>query len=154
MKLTIQQLQRMRNSEKFNDYFQKTTQTLIEQINSLNKIASSFSSFAKLPQLTITTVNVAQKLSLVINLMKNNADQIPIRYIGPSDGVFARTDEQQISQVFTNLITNALQAIGDNANGNIIVILKNDTEERIQISISDNGCGIPEDIQSKIFFPN
>ena len=154
MKLTIQQLQRMRNSEKFNDYFQKTTQTLIEQINSLNKIASSFSSFAKLPQLTITTVNVAQKLSLVINLMKNNADQIPIRYIGPSDGVFARTDEQQISQVFTNLITNALQAIGDNANGNIIVILKNDTEKRIQISISDNGCGIPEEIQPKIFFPN
>lgn len=153
MKLTIQQLQRVYGTERFTDYFTKASQTLVEQIDTLARIASSFSLFAKLPQLVLTDVDIAQKLSGVVELMKNNTYNIPIRYIGPTEGVLVHTDEQQVSQVFTNIILNALQALEDTRGGNIIIVLKSESTQ-VTISISDNGSGIPSDIQEKIFVPN
>jgi signal transduction histidine kinase len=71
--------------------------------------------------------------------------------VGPDSGVTVLADQEQISQVFVNIIKNAIQA----APSDIIVVLNALYSEReIQISISDNGPGIPADIQEKIFRPN
>lgn len=153
MKLTIQQLQRIYDTPRFASYFKSASTTLVSQIDTLSKIAASFSLFAKLPQLVIGEVDIAQKLYEVVSLMKNNSQVIPIRYIGPAEGVFVHTDAQQISQVFTNIILNALQVLETTPDGNIIIVLKVDGTRTI-ISISDNGPGIPVDIQDKIFVPN
>ena len=62
-----------------------------------------------------------------------------------------RADKEQISQVFVNILRNALQA----SPTDIIVMLNTNYSEReVQISISDDGTGIPEDIQPRIFRPN
>ena len=71
-------------------------------------------------------------------------------------------DYNQISQVINNIIINARQAMSDK--GEILIKaenLENNTSDAIlpankkyiKITISDNGIGIPEDIQSKIFNP-
>ena len=156
MKLIIQQLQRtkkLNDPERFNEYFDKSTTMLIEQINDLSRIAQSFSQFDKMPEAKPANVDVAARLFSVITLFRNNQLQIPIRYIGAESGVYAMADEEQISQVFNNLIKNALQAIDNKAEGDIIVMLQQ-KENCVEISISDNGCGIPEEIQEKIFRPN
>lgn len=155
MKLTIQQLQRLQQAgdERFEAYFKKSTTMLIEQIDNLSKIAQSFSQFAKMPEVITTEVDIARKLSTVIALFRNNQSQTPIRYIGAESGVMAKADEEQISQVFNNIIKNALQAIENKEDGDIIVILKQENNN-VEISISDNGYGIPEQIQEKIFLPN
>ena len=171
MRLTIQQMQRLHAKtfvnegllsketedeeilKQYNTYFEKSSITLIEQIDTLSKIASTFSSFAKMPELQIVPVNVASKLFSVITLFRNNNASVPIRYIGAETGVWAMTDELQISQVFNNLIKNALQAIENKEGGDIIVILK-ETSKEVVISISDNGCGIAPDTRNKIFRPN
>lgn len=155
MKLTIQQLRRTKQigDERFNEYFEKSTNLLIEQIDNLSKIAQSFSQFAKMPEVVTAEVDIAQKLYSVITLFRNNSADIDIRYIGAVEGVHALADNEQISQVFNNLIKNALQAIGNKNNGNIIVMLK-ELENTVEISVSDNGCGIPDDIKDKVFSPN
>ncbi len=171
MRLTIQQMQRLHKKtfektgvlsaesehaedfKPYNAYFEKSSVTLIEQIDTLSKIASSFSSFAKMPEMQIVPVNVANKLFSVITLFRNNNASVPIRYIGAETGVWAMTDELQISQVFNNLIKNALQAIGDKEGGDIIVILKEAAKE-VEISVSDNGCGIAPEVRDKVFIPN
>lgn len=155
MKLTIQQLQRtkMMGGERFDEYFDKSTKVLIEQIDNLARIASSFSAFAKMPEVVTAPVNVAEKLYSVITLFRNNNANVPIRYVGAETGVMALADSEQISQVFNNLIKNALQAIEDRPGGDIIVILK-ETADDVEISVSDNGCGIPEEIREKVFRPN
>jgi signal transduction histidine kinase len=56
----------------------------------------------------------------------------------------------ELNQVWTNLIHNALQAM-DNKGSLTIDAIKN--EENIQISITDSGTGIPLEIHSKIFQP-
>ena len=166
MKLTLQQLQRHKGTERFDEYFDRSTQLLIEQIETLGYIAKSFSSFAKMPEVNPTEVDVAKKLHTVITLLRNNDDQLPIRYIGPDAGIDVIADAEQITQVFTNIVRNALQAMEGQESGDIIIVLKqvpdqqrliknlSENEQWIEISISDNGPGIPEEIRSKVFVPN
>lgn len=155
MKLNLQQLQRLRSNDdpRFDEYFQRSTKMLIEQIDNLSRIASSFSTFAKMPEVVTTDIDVAEKLNTVITLFRTNQQEVPVRYIGPDKGVHAKADGEQIAQVFNNLIKNALQAIGDRKDGDIIVVLREE-KRTVEISVSDNGCGIPDEIRDKIFVPN
>ena len=166
MKLTLQQLQRTKDTPRFNEYFDRSTQLLIDQIDNLGHIARSFSSFAKMPEVTPTSVDVAAKLSNFITMMRNNPMGIPIRYIGSDAGVMALADAEQITQVFTNIVRNALQAMEGRPDSDIIIILKNANQQSIEsenldsakewvkISFSDNGPGIPRDMIEKVFVPN
>lgn len=161
MKLSVQKLQLKRGTDGFDEYFDKTTKMLIAEIDNLAHIAQSFSAFAKQPEVITTEVDIAEKLSSVITLQQSNDEQIPVRYVGPDSGIIARADNEQIAQVFVNIIRNALQAISNeqsamsNQHPDVIVVLNATYSEReVQISISDNGTGIPEDIQSRIFQPN
>ena len=164
MKLTLQLLQRTKGTERFDAAFDRSTHLLIEQIDNLSHIAKSFSSFAKMPEVNPTTVDVAAKLCNFITLMRNNPAGIPIRYIGQEQGVMAIADADQITQVFTNIVKNAMQAMQGQDNGDIIIILKSQgihlekqgcaASDWIEISISDNGPGIPMDLREKVFVPN
>ena len=169
MKLTLQQLQRTKGTERFDAAFDRSTQLLIDQIDNLSHIAKSFSDFAKMPEVNPTTVDVAAKLYDFIMFMRNNPSEIPIRYIGPDKGVNAIADADQITQVFTNIVKNAIQAMQGRPNSDIIIILKNQitktqdildflhassTNDWIEISISDNGPGIEPEARKKIFVPN
>ena len=114
----------------------------------------SISTFAKQPEVQVDEVDVAQKLTAAVALTTNNPQGVPIRYFGPEEGILVQADKEQISQVFVNIIRNAVQAIGDKPKGDIMVILKDDpSADEVEISISDNGPGIPLDIQSKMFTP-
>jgi nitrogen fixation/metabolism regulation signal transduction histidine kinase len=151
MKLSVQKLQLKHGTEQFDAYFDKTAKMLIEEIDNLAHIAQSFSTFAKQPDVVTTEVDIARKLSHVITLQRENDEQIPIRYVGADEGVIVRADKEQISQVFVNILRNALQA----SPTDIIVMLNTNYSEReVQISISDDGTGIPEDIRARIFRPN
>ena len=162
MKLSVQKLQLKRGTDGFDEYFDKTTKMLIAEIDNLAHIAQSFSTFAKQPEVITTEVDVAEKLSNVITLQRANDEQIPVRYVGPDSGVLVRADNEQIAQVFVNIIRNALQALANDQlpaanrqSPDIIVILNAAYSDReVQISISDNGPGIPESIQARIFQPN
>jgi len=160
MKLSVQKLQRLRGTEQFDAYFEKATPMLISEIDNLAHIAQSFSTFAKQPEVVTAEVDVAAKLSNVITLQRANDEQIPIRYVGADSGVTVLADQEQISQVFVNIIRNAIQAISSQPSEtrrepDIIVVLNAMYSEReVQISVSDNGPGIPEDLREKIFRPN
>lgn len=155
MKLSVQKLQLKRGTDQFDAYFEKTTQMLISEIDNLAHIAQSFSAFAKQPEVVTTEVDIAQKLSTVITLQRENDAQIPVRYVGADSGVMGLADKEQISQVFVNIIRNAIQALEGQKNGDIIVTLNPLYSEReMEITISDNGPGIPAEIQEKIFRPN
>lgn len=158
MQLRMQQLQRLHNGgdERFDSYFRESVPLFLGQIDDLSRIASSFSSFAKRPEVEPRSVDVAARLSSVIMLFRSNEYNIPIRYVGADAGVYALADSDQLPEVFTNIIKNAIQAMGETSGGNIIVTMSGvpDADGFIEISISDNGPGIPESIRDKVFVPN
>ena len=152
MKLSIQQLQRIKGTEFFDERFDHAARLLLEQFDDLGRIATTFSDFAKMPEVHPSETDIAEKLFSAVTLMRMSDPTIPIRYVGPENGVMAYADAEQVGHVFTNILKNALQALHGRKDSDIIVILKE--ADRVEISISDNGPGIPEAIQSKIFMPN
>ena len=58
-------------------------------------------------------------------------------------------DKQQMKQVLSNLVLNALQAM--KGGGKIKIQLSRKDEHYVELSIEDNGPGIPPDIREKIF---
>jgi len=152
MKLSVQQLQRIKGTEYFDERFDHASRLLLEQFDDLGRIATTFSDFAKMPEVHPSETDIAAKLFGAVTLMRMSDPSIPIRYVGPESGVQAYADPEQVSHVFTNILKNALQALQGRPDSDIIVILK--VADRVEISISDNGPGIPEAVQSKIFMPN
>lgn len=96
-------------------------------------------------------INLAENLDMILTLyanqLKHGVDLV-VDYGQNISRVMAFPDE--LSQVWTNIITNALQAI--NYQGRMEVRLA-EADERVSVSIIDNGPGIPPDIQEKIFDP-
>ncbi len=64
-----------------------------------------------------------------------------------------KADTLQVEQVFTNLLTNAIDALRDRPLPRHITISTSETMNTIRLSVKDNGPGMPPDIQLKIFDP-
>jgi PAS domain S-box-containing protein len=64
-------------------------------------------------------------------------------------------DRRALDQVFTNLITNAIQAMEDQNQGVLAIRVRpsQDDPSMVDLQISDSGPGIPEDIRKRIFEP-
>lgn len=73
-----------------------------------------------------------------------------IKIIMPTNRVYAMCDFTELEVVFTNLITNSVQAM--NNSGQIEIKLFDD-DQKTSILITDTGCGIPQNLLPKIFEP-
>jgi nitrogen fixation/metabolism regulation signal transduction histidine kinase len=155
MKLTIQQLQRMQelNPEAFNEYFKKSSQMLIDQIEHLSNIATSFSDFAKMPETHQEQVDIYERLEQVVELFRNNNEEVAIQYETQIGKAFVIADKEQLTQVFNNLLKNAIQAVPGHKKG-LIQIITSVNNKRVCIEFRDNGTGIAPEIQDKLFTPN
>ena len=154
MKLSIQMLQRSKNdgAEDLHERIDKVTKTLIEQIDTLSNIATEFSSFAQMPKSVVEEVNLVEILRNVTELHKNSGAAIQLN-LNNIETALVKADKEQLLRVFTNLIKNAIQAIDEATNGEISVSI-NPNQQYWNVSIRDNGTGIPEELKDKIFVPN
>ena len=154
MRLSVQLLQRnIDNGKATPEQIQRTTNTLIEQIDALSDIASSFSRYAKLPENHPQPLNLAELVGNVVNLY-DNAENIEFHYAfdKTKDHTY-KGDKTNLNSAVGNLVKNAVQAIGSKPNGKIEVTLQS-TEKAFIISVKDNGKGIKEEDKDRIFLPN
>lgn len=151
MKLTLQQLERtLQNGDADNDKLKRSVNSLLSQINSLNDLASSFSSFAKMPEPVMKPLELVALLSRIINLHVQEAT-ITLQTELETAPVFA--DEQLLGRILSNIVLNGIQAVPKTTTPLILVTLEaHDLYFRIEIS--DNGTGIERELIDKIFLPH
>jgi signal transduction histidine kinase len=154
MRLSIQMLQRnMENGKATTEQIQRTNNTLIEQIDALSDIASSFSSYAKLPENHPQPLDLAELVGNVVNFY-DNVGNITFTYnYDPNQNHTFNGDKTNLNSAVTNVVKNAVQAIGSKQEGRIDVSLTT-TENTFVIRVKDNGKGIKEEDKDKIFLPN
>lgn len=134
--------------------FNRMTDSLIEQIDTLTNIATEFSNFAKMPQAKNETINLNDLIQKVYQIFsqEERADfRVDLNIPERQFQVFA--DREQLQRVFNNLIKNAIQAIPDGRFGEIAVRVYQ-KEDHVVIQVKDNGSGIPEDMHKKVFLFN
>jgi nitrogen fixation/metabolism regulation signal transduction histidine kinase len=154
MKLSIQFLQRSidNNSGNVKELTTSVAKTLIEQIDHLSKIAFDFSQFANIGNTKPETFDLKEVLLPLVELYRMN-EKADISINGLDTEILLYTDKTQMNRLFTNLFQNALEANTFNQKSKIeINVLKG--SGIVQISIKDNGEGIPEEMQAHIFSPN
>ena len=150
MKLQLQLLERMPEGEKKQLQLSKTLAILFEQMNSLERISSEFSSFANFPDPQFQTNNL---VVIVQNAIDLYSSQAKISFQHP-EVLMISIDAEMIMRAVGNLIKNAIQAYGEQEKFGEIGISLNENENDIVLAIEDWAGGIPEEIQSKIFQPN
>jgi two-component system NtrC family sensor kinase len=93
--------------------------------------------------------DVLENVNTVLTIYDNKLKQINLeKYLSPVALTYAFQDE--LGQVWTNLIHNSLHAVGEKGTIKICVFEK---DKHIHVSVEDSGYGIPKEIQEKIFTP-
>jgi two-component system, NtrC family, nitrogen regulation sensor histidine kinase NtrY len=154
MKLSIQHLYRsyQDNSPDWESRLEKTTTSIIQQIDSLAAIASAFSDFAKFPLPSPDKVELNELIKDTVALFVPQSE-FNITFKHPDHPCFVYTDKKQLSRVMVNLLNNAVQSIPVDRKGKINISVNTVGKEH-HIFISDNGIGIPDELKPRIFSPN
>lgn len=154
MRLSIQHLQRaiQSNAPNVKELTSKVTDTILEQIDNLTHIASEFSNFAVMPKAVNEQLCLNDLLTNVTSLF-NEHDHVELTLQLPDNRIEVFADKNQLLRVFNNVIKNAIQAIPDDREGKINVILYM-AEHRAMVKVTDNGRGIAENEKDKVFVPN
>ena len=129
---------------------------LLNELDRLEKIVGDFVGFAKTPELKIESVSVSEMLEKVMRLVKAQAQESKVVIEADlADTLWVKGDAQRLTQVFLNLILNAIQSMpAGYKDGKIHLKGKAVVSKGIVIiSVVDNGCGIPEENIEKLFNP-
>ncbi len=90
----------------------------------------------------------------LLSLIESSIDSIvvsqKIKIIKPSNDCQIRCDFRKLEAVFANILTNSIQAVGDEGKIEVRLI---DEDDSVKIEIEDDGPGIPKSLMSKIFEP-
>jgi nitrogen fixation/metabolism regulation signal transduction histidine kinase len=154
MKLSIQYLQRSikENNPNVKELGEKVATTLIEQIDQLAKIAGDFSQFAHISTVKVEEFDVHTVLSSLVDLYSGN-QKLELVWNKADAPAIIQADRTQVNRLFTNLLQNAIEASVGKENIKVKIDEKIEVN-RLLISVTDEGMGIPVEKQDKIFTPN
>ena len=152
MKLLIQNFERKfdKNDPEIDQKVRNLSRSLVDQIDLVATVASAFSEFAKLPPKNDEFFNLKEELENLVRVFNDDGN---IYFHANKDMMPVRMDRIYLSRIFTNLITNAKQAVSEQRKS-IINIDAELFNKKIIIVIEDNGIGIPKDKLEQIFEPN
>ncbi|MCF8218571.1 MAG: GHKL domain-containing protein [Bacteroidales bacterium] len=154
MKLNIQMLQRAydSNDPNWEQKLKNVTDSLIDQIDNLAAIASEFSDFAKMPVSKPEVIDLEEVLSHAIDLY-SNYEHVRVYYNNYAENTYVRADYKHLTRVFNNILDNAIYAIPKEKTGEIQIRIEEE-EDKLIVSIADNGRGIPVEKRDNIFSPS
>lgn len=155
MKLNIQYLQRAKAEKKehYDDFFDRVTQNLIEQIDTLSGIATEFSNFAQISKARNEVFDLIEVLKNVCELFEPNQNLHFTFEMNNLKELLIFADKEQLSRAFINLVKNGIQSIPAEQIGKINLSVHVNKAFAL-IAIGDNGAGISEEAQLHLFEPN
>ena len=142
-------------SEKIIGNTVKGLEVINERGTGLIGFVETYRKLTRIPPPEKKAINLKQLLDNTITLIgiDSSDEDIYIESDVSPDNLEISADKKQISQVLINLIKNSREALKDSEKGKIILTGEINEYSRVQITVSDNGPGIPEDEMDKIFVP-
>ena len=129
--------------------FSACTDTIIRHVVDIGRMVEEFSSFARMPAPNFKTENIVSIVRQALVLERMAHANIAYEEDFPEDSVLVNCDASQISQVLTNLLKNAAEAItGEGssetpANGEISIRVSQ-RGDQVELTVADNGVGLPK----------
>ena len=126
--------------------FTKSLKIIGKQIKQIENLVNEFSDFARMPKPILKVNNLVSIVNDNVNLLKELDSNIEINFSPLVKDIFFKSDNEQLSRVFFNLIKNSIESIQEksennhNFNGKIDIKLENN-DTCIEFVIKDNGVG-------------
>lgn len=162
IQLSAQQLKEKYDGSdpKFQKLLEQSTEIISEEVATLRRLTSDFSSFAKLPKVTPEEVELFDFLgeceATLLPVVEE--DGVKLTFRSSATKATLPIDRIMFKRVIDNLVRNAVEALLESNSESPEVIVevnfpKDAKGREIEIRIEDNGPGIPEDQTQVIFDP-
>jgi len=126
-------------------------QTVVEGATRISSLVNAFKSYSYMDQSPIQTVDIHRGLDDTLTLMQGSLGTgIDVVRAYQHDLPKIEVRGSELNQVWANVLTNAVEAIG--TSGAITVSTRLDGDHLL-VQIQDDGPGVPKDIQGKVFDP-
>lgn len=166
MKLQIQRIMRLRQKHApgWEERLDEIMPVILESIDTLTDTANEFSTFAKLYSEEPQLINLDKLATDEVTLFDNRPN-IEFHYMGLQDS-WVMGPKPQLTRVFVNLLTNAVQAVENQQKedeekglepkrGQIILSIRNSAKDGFyDIVFEDSGPGVKDENRNKLFVPN
>jgi len=139
----------------FNEDFKETLSYTLQDIQTgvkrIAKVVQSLQTFIRLDENDSKTINLHDNLEAILIILGNRfMGKIELKKSFVSQDLYLDGFPAKINQAFVNLLFNAEEAL--NGEGKI-ELQTSENEKYVIVSIKDDGCGIPPEIQEDIFKP-
>jgi nitrogen fixation/metabolism regulation signal transduction histidine kinase len=128
----------------------KSTNTIIKQVDALKLMVNEFSEYSRTPKIVRKTINIIELIDEISYLYSGQDIEIKKNY--PKKIKEIKLDENKFRQVLINIFDNSKAAIENIKNPKIVITVKYD-KDFITLKFKDNGIGIPKEIIDKIYEP-
>ena len=155
IRAAVETLRRLRAREdpEFFAYFEEATRTVLDEVHRLSNMVTEFTRFARLPAPHPQELDVVEIVRQIVQLHAP-ATKAQLRVVVEHPPPLVRADRDQIVQVLTNLVQNALDAVAGKAEaGEVRVVIDSQGGSYVTVAVSDNGPGIAPEIASRLFEP-
>jgi PAS domain S-box-containing protein len=131
----------------------KGLQTIVNQVERITKVMNQLLSFARRRPLERRAVDLKQTVELNLEMFQERLTRyridVEVNFERTCPPVYA--DADQMSQVFINLLVNAIHAMPDG--GRVHIAARRAEPEMVEWTIADTGSGMPPNVAEKIFDP-
>ena len=147
-------IQILRQELPLNAEQKKLMSIVLKESERLNDTISAFLAYARPRRGNTTRLDLARVVSETALLLRHDTEFSERHHLDvdvPSDPVWVEAGENQMRQVVWNLATNALRATP--GGGSLRFTVGEVSDESVELSVSDDGVGIPADEVDRVFQP-
>ena len=129
--------------------------TIKRRSEGLLKFAETYRNLNKITKPNLKKIYVRDLFESINQLMQPTLDQknIDLQIVLKDTGIMLEADTNLIEQVLINLVVNSIEAVKDKADAKIVLSAYRDLNNKMVISVADNGTGMPAEVIDKIFIP-
>ncbi|HYC78232.1 MAG TPA: HAMP domain-containing sensor histidine kinase, partial [Planctomycetota bacterium] len=141
---------------RFDEIARESLRNIVEQCESLKRIAQNFASFAAFPQSRKERRAFGRLVADAVRLYapeRPDGPRVVVSLDVPRD-VHVLADEDELRRVFLNLFNNAFEAMGPTGTLSVAASVRGEEPDLVaQVRICDTGRGIPEEHRERLFEP-
>ena len=136
------------------DVISEFLERILSDVGRVESLLRDLKNFSMYETPEVQDVNMPAFMENLLSLVTTDFANRGIRlktFFRP-DAEWARLDPRALQHVMLNILTNAMDAVKDRESPLVAIGLRR-TEDRVVITVKDNGCGIPEDFKHHLFKP-
>lgn len=124
---------------------------IVEEVDRVTAQLNEFINFSRPREVRRTAVRLNSVVSDVLRTLSHDIEEKAVKLDVKPDMPTVEADEQQLRQALFNLLINAIQAVDNN--GQIQIVTQRTAATELALEIRDNGPGVPPEHRTEIFKP-